>query len=102
VAQTMTDRIEAVFNAAVAAKRNMQASANDVAAAEETAKMDNLDEWVGAKNNDVRRSIILRELDDDEAYYVARQLYRDARDSYRLALLEIERLKLLVAWERGA
>lgn len=93
----LTARIEAAFDSAIVCKSRMQAEANDIAAAEETAKMDNLEEWTAAKNNDVRRAIVLRELADDEGYHASRKIYRAARDDYRLALLEIERLKVLVA-----
>ena len=99
---TLEERIEAEFDRAIAAKSDMQTNASKIADSEETAKMDNLDEWTGAKNNDVRHSIVLRALAEDEDYHTARQGYRAARDRYRLAVLEIERLKLLVAARAAA
>ncbi len=99
---TLAERIEAAFDEAVGAKRRMQINLRGITELEETAKMENLDEWVGAKNNDVRRAIVLRDLAEDEDYDRARFEYDNARDRYRLALLEIERLKLLVALEAGS
>lgn len=94
--RSLAERIETAFDKARQSKAVMQQSYREIEAAEETAKMDNLDEWTGAKNNDVRRAIILRELAQDDDYHNARKAYQGARDTYRLDLLEIKRLELLV------
>lgn len=94
--RSLPERIEVEFNQVVDAKAQMQFRAGQIHLAEETAKTDNLEEWTAAKNNEVRRAIVLSVLADDEAYHEARSVYQEARDRYRLALLEIERLKLLV------
>lgn len=100
---SLSERIENAYDVAVEAKRTMQVEQSIMADEEQSAKMDNLDEWTAAKNNDVRRSIIERELGEPggvdgapSLYWTARRAYIGARDRYRLALLEIERLRLLV------
>lgn len=67
------------------------------------AEKDHYGEWtrvpaqsLGTLDPDIRRAIVLNALTDDEAYHEARNVYQEARDRYRLALLEIERLKLIV------
>ena len=95
-ALTLSERIEAAYDRAVEVEDHMQTLARQIELQEETAKMDNLEECTAAKNNDIRRAIILRALSEDEGYHVARSTYAVARNRYRLAHLEIERLRLLV------
>lgn len=94
---TLTERIEAAFDAVIASKAQMHEALYFMDLAEESARMDNIEEWASAKNNDVRRAIVLRELADNEDYHAARTRHRDNRDGFRLGMLEVERLKLLVA-----
>lgn len=95
--RTMEKRIELAWDEAIAHRARMIEAQHALADVEETAKMDNLDEWVGAKNNDVRRAIVLRALADDVEYHEARVAYRNEKDAFKLAMLHIERLRMLIA-----
>ena len=102
-ALTLSERIEAAYDRAVGARRTMQIEQTVMADEEQSAKMDNLEEWTAAKNNDIRRAIVERALGEPNGvegapslYWNARRAYTDARNEYRLAHLEIERLRLLV------
>lgn len=99
--ETIHERIEAAFDTAINNRTKMMDAQASMQRAEETAKMENLEEWTQAKNNDVRKAIILRELADDESYHEERANYERRRGLYRLDLLEIERLKLLVEYTRA-
>lgn len=92
----MDNRIKETFDNLVESREAMMAAQGAMEDLEETAKMDNLNEWVAAKNNDVRRAIILRELSDNNEYHAHRRAYRDARDAFKLARLEVERIRMMV------
>lgn len=99
---SLADRIEAAFDRAIKSKSLMQYSQLTMRLISDDAKLEHRDEYAGAKNNDVRAVLLHDWLQDELEYWAARKNYDEARDDYRLALLEIERLKLLVALERGA
>jgi hypothetical protein len=95
------ETINKAYDRAVQRRLEMAFRGSEIQDAEETAKMDNLDEWVAAKNNDVRRAIILRALADDERYHENRKMYRASREDLRIALINVERVKTLIAGYRA-
>lgn len=97
----LEQRIEKVFDVASLLRQDMQIAMLSMVESEEAVKADCLDEWMAAKNNDVRKAIIQRELVQNDEYQSARLDYRRARDDYQRTLLEIQRLKLLVALHGG-
>ena len=95
-ALTLSERIEAAYDRAIEARRAMLAARDAMAVLEAQAKQDHADEWAGAKNNDVRAVLLHGWLSGEDAYLEASDDYEGSRAAYRLALLEIERLRLLV------
>lgn len=100
-AVTLNERIETAFDEAIRHRRAMLEARYEVSNKEANAKLEYRDDWAGAKNNDVRRVLLEEWLAGDDVYWQARLAYDKARDEYRVALLEIERLKLLVALGGG-
>lgn len=100
--EPLAERIEKAFHEAIVTRRHMELARWQIQDTESKAKAEHADEWSGAKNNDVRAVLLAGWLSGDEDYTEARQIYRESKLEHRLALLEIERLKLLVALERGA
>jgi hypothetical protein len=92
----MIDKINETFDELIAAKRRLQQSSNEISDIERRTKMENLEKWVDAKNNDVRRAIIEEALEEDERYQSERNRRRIARDEFRIAWLEVERHKLVI------
>ena len=92
----LEDRVNEAFDDAIRFRAAMQSAWRAMQQHEETAKMENLEEWVAAKNNDIRKAIVLRALEENHEYQTWRSQYADARDDLKLALLDIERVKLLV------
>lgn len=68
----------------------------------ENAKMENLDEWVAAKNNDVRHALILRALADNEEYHAARKTLLDAQHVVEVTELEVKRIRYLLDAARSS
>lgn len=97
----MEKEINAVYDRVVRLRLDMAFRSSEIQDDEETAKMDNLEEWTSAKNNDVRRAIILRALADDEHYHANRKQYRAMREDLRIALINVERVKTLIAGYRA-
>lgn len=93
---TLSERIEAAYDRAQEHRAGMQLALWNMEGREQDAIERLGDEWINARNNDVRRALVGRALREDAAYQEARQSYRSNRDSYKLVLLDIERLKLLV------
>ena len=93
---TLAERIEAAYNEVIEQRGRMLEAQGEIRRAEENAKVEHSDEWASAKNNDVRKVLLAEWLQNDDPYIQARIAYDDARDSFRLEMLEIERLKLLV------
>ncbi len=98
----LAERIEAAFDDAVRAREAMFNARATTEAREANAKLDHADDWASAKNNDVRAVMLASWLHDDDVYQRVRAEYEEVRDTYRLSLLEIERLRLLVALEGGS
>lgn len=98
---TLAERIEATYEAAIRSREAMFNHRAVVQGREAAAKLEHADEWASAKNNDVRAVLLAAWLADDLVYQQRRGDYEDARDTYRLTLLEIDRLKLLVELEKA-
>jgi hypothetical protein len=94
--RSLSERIEAAYDEAKAYRGRMFLERGEIEEREENAKIKHSQEWASAKNNDVRRVLLQEWLDGDAEYLHASQQYHIARNAYRLALLEIDRLKLLV------
>lgn len=97
----LDEKINETWDRAIAYRQAMQSQARVVADYEETAKMENLEEWMGAKNSDQRKALILRVLADEDDYHNARDAYADARDRFKIAMLEVERLRMLLTYTAG-
>lgn len=97
--RSLSERIEAAYDEAISQRERMLEAQGEIRRAEENVKVEHSEEWAGAKNGDVRKVLLAEWLAHDDPYVQARIYYDRARDSYRLYLLEIERLKLLVALE---
>lgn len=97
----MEQKINEVFDRVIGAKRLVQTAAYAIKSQEMDARMENLDEWIQARNNDVRQAIIDRALANDQDYWSDRVQYENARDEYELAMLEVERLRVLIASARA-
>lgn len=94
---SLYERIEEAYDRAIRERGSMLADLGTMRRIEERVKVEHKDEWAGAKNNDVRATLLAGWLADEDYDYAAyRDCYEKARDEYRLALLEIERLRLLV------
>lgn len=98
---TLAERIEAAFDEAIEARSVMLYASRNLEDLRAQAKLEHADEWASAKNNDVRAVLLAGWLEEDDAYGKAVLEYQEGRIGFRLALLEIERLKLLVALEGG-
>lgn len=94
--RSLSERIEAAYDEVIQQRQQMLHALGEIRRAEESAKVDHSDEWAAAKNSDVRKVLLAEWLAGDEPYQDARVAYEQARDSFRLEMLEIERLKLLV------
>ncbi len=88
--------IEQSYGRAIKARAAMFEMQRAIRHAEATAKVDHLDEWASAKNNDVRFVLLATWLQDNEEYWKQRRAYDSASEDYRMAHLEIARLKLLI------
>ena len=97
--------INAAYRSAMHHKAAMDESAEVMREIEEEVKLENREAWASAKNNDVRAIELLdwiRESDRAEEYHKARRDYTESRAALRIALLDCERLKLLVQLQGGA
>ena len=94
---TLAERIEAAFDEAKACRETMLDAGRNLEEMRAGAKLDHAEEWAGAKNNDVRAVMLAGWLEEESGYGKNVVEYQEGRDGYKLALLEIERLKLLVA-----
>ena len=92
----MEERINAAWDRVVELRRDMGFRKVEIENAEETAISDLGDEWTNAKNNDVRRALVREKLASEERYQENRKMYRAAREDLRVALLEVERLRMLI------
>lgn len=99
---TLNERIETAFDEAIEHRWLMLEARHQISNKEANAKVEHRDDWAGAKNNDVRKVLLEEWLANDDVYWQARLAYDKARDEFRVALLEIERLKLLVALNKDA
>lgn len=95
-ALTLTERIEAAYDEAIRLRREIDEARKILGDLETVEKIKHADEWTSAKNNDVRALLLASWLADHDAYHQGQMHYSGVRSAYRLALLEIERLKLLV------
>jgi hypothetical protein len=93
---SLSERIEAAYDETIKLRDDMALDKAVLRAKEEAAKLDHADEWEKAKNSEVRSVLLAGWLADDSTYAQAYGRYMSNREDYRLALLEIERLKLLV------
>lgn len=96
-AEDLETRIESVFDEAAATRRMMIEHQREVLRLEADAKLEHRDEWAGAKNNDVRAVLLAEWLAENEEYRENRGNYDTAREEFRISMLEVERLRLLVA-----
>lgn len=92
----LSERIEAAYSEVIEQRKTMLDALGEIRRAEENAKVEHSEEWASAKNNDVRKVLLAEWLSHDDPYIQARIAYEGARDSFRLELLEVERLRLLV------
>lgn len=95
--RTLTERIEAAWDEAIETRSVMLYASRNLEDLRAQAKLDHADEWAAAKNNDVRAVMLAGWLEEDDYYGRSVLEYQEGRMGFRLALLEIERLKLLVA-----
>lgn len=96
VSLSLAERIERAYNEVCEQKRIMQKTLREFRGWEAATKLEHGEEWAAAKNDNVRKVLLDGWLEEDLDYQKARDSYESHRDRYRLALLEIERLKLLV------
>lgn len=101
VSKSLRERIEEAFDALIETRSAMDEHARDMQDAEMDAKLSHEDEYISAKNSEVRQVLMARWLAEDGEYQVARSRYLDARRDMRLATVEIERMKLLIADRNG-
>lgn len=94
--RSLSERIEAAYDQAVRHRERMLDRREMLAERESEVKQENIDEWISAKTGEVRAALLASWLRDEPAYQNASRDYEEARTTYRLQLLEIERLKLLV------
>lgn len=96
---TLAERVEEVYFRLHSHKASAQLTYDTLRDLEEEVKLDHFDEWASAKNNDVRYIMVLRWINEDlataEAYHIARKAYREARNAYRLAVIDARKLELL-------
>jgi hypothetical protein len=92
----MEDRINEAWDRAINARQRMRWQADLVDEAQEEIKLANLTDYLTAKNSEQRQLLLLSWLKDNEQFQIARQNYRQARDDYRIAMLEIQRLRMLI------
>lgn len=93
---SLSERIEAAYDRAIEQRRIMFGARDAMTGMEAGAKQQHADEWAAAKNNDVRAVLLYGWMGEEDDYLEAFDDYEGARMAYRLALLEIERLRLLV------
>ena len=60
------------------------------------AKLTMGDEWVNAKNNDVRKMMVERYFADNMDYAQVVEAQREAKLNFRLAMLDVEYVKALI------
>lgn len=92
----MHEKINEVWDAAIAARRRMIEAGNTIADAEATAVQDDMSGYMACKNGEQRRAFIDAKLAEDEGYHAARREYRSAKQDYALWRLEIERWRMLI------
>ena len=94
--RSLSERIEAAYDRAMELRKAMMQDLLMVRVKEQQAKLEHADEWASAKNSEVRGVLLAGWLASDEHYEAYKDNYEGHRDRYRLAHLEIERLRLLV------
>lgn len=92
----LAERIEAAYDEAKQYRETMLYARRNLDEMQVSAKLDHAEEWAAAKNADVRAVLLVTWLEEDEQYGKNIVELQEARIGLRLALLEIERLKLLV------
>lgn len=105
-ATSLEHRIEAIYEAAIGFRAQMDMARSTMHELEMAAKLDHgeerKEEYVKAKNGEIREMMLAEWLALDGEYQEAAQDYRTAKIQYRQCLLNIERLKVLVAARAGA
>lgn len=94
--QDLPGRIERAYDDAKNERLAMHRALETIRAVEAGAKAAHSEEWASAKNNDVRAVMLAEWCCEDSDYDQARADYDEAKIGFRLATLEIERLRLLV------
>lgn len=94
---TLSEQVELAYAELTAQKANMQESWNTLSMEEENAIQENLADWFDSKNNDIRKQKVVSWLATNEEYQDARKRYRAAKDAFRLAQIEVERVKTMIA-----
>jgi hypothetical protein len=94
---TIVDQVNNAYSLLHEWKNDMQVHADAIADLEEDAVQDILEDWQKARSNEVRRGLLQDQLDDNDEYKNHRRAYRTARNNFRLAQLEVERCKTVIA-----
>jgi hypothetical protein len=95
--KTVIERIEDAYDAAAEHRANMHDAHGAMISQEEfVLKGERLAEFRSAKSNEVRKALLKDWLSDDEDYLLQKERYEENRFAFRLAMLEIDRLRLLV------
>lgn len=91
-----------MFDGAIIARQALHEAQNLLDDMTVVAKLTLGDEWLYAKNNDVRHLLIERHYSESLPYAQAKDDYRQSKLALRIALLEIERVRLQVQAGGGA
>jgi hypothetical protein len=87
------------YDAAIESRQQMEQAASTMREKQMNAKLESEEreeEYVKAKNNEIREMLMAKWLAEDEEYQQASEDYRAAKTAHRCALLNAERAKLLV------
>lgn len=94
-------RIEDTYDARTAYESAMEMAQHSMDEARLRVKLENKDEYAGAKNNDVREVLMAEWLAEDEDYQEALEDYSIAARKAKRAELHAKRLRLLVDLARA-
>lgn len=94
----IAERIEKTFDRFARARIKMDGALKLIRKSEERVKTDEAkqEEYVKAKSNEVRQTLVASWLRSDAEYARAKEDYDEGRRELRLSAIEVQRLKLLV------
>lgn len=95
-AEDLEVRIESTFDELVMERRLMLEAEREISLKETNAKVENMEQWIAAKNGEVRSSLLAKWLEGDDEYWTYRKTYDDSRKNFRVGLLEAKRFELLI------